>query len=169
MTVNNSLIKPHIHVNPCPAEPWYTLSLQTVHIQISWLLKKPTDLDLHCLPCSMWIYNNNPDQVIWLVKNQKWAWHLTLFSRTRVNTNNDIWAAPCKKHVFGHMRQRRLWWTCASIQSDQDLQCPLTESLCTEGHNTVYQFLIRLYISVGWSGSFLLAFTQRHLFLCWSS
>ena len=34
---------------------------------------------------SMWIYNNNPDQVIWLVKNQKWAWLLNLFSRTRVN------------------------------------------------------------------------------------
>ena len=36
-------------VNPCPAEPGYTLPLQTVQIQISWLLQKPTDLDLHCL------------------------------------------------------------------------------------------------------------------------
>ena len=25
-------------INPCPAEPEYTLPLQTVHIQISWLL-----------------------------------------------------------------------------------------------------------------------------------
>ena len=32
-------------LNPCPAEPRYTLPLQTV--------KKPTDLDLHCLPFSM--------------------------------------------------------------------------------------------------------------------
>ena len=24
--------------NPCPAEPWYSLHLQTVQIQISWLL-----------------------------------------------------------------------------------------------------------------------------------
>ena len=31
-------------VNPYPAEPGYTLPLQTV---------KPTDLDLHCLPFSM--------------------------------------------------------------------------------------------------------------------
>ena len=34
------------------------MPLQTVQIQISWLLKKPTDLDLHCLSClsfSMWI------------------------------------------------------------------------------------------------------------------
>ena len=33
-------------VNPCPAEPRYTLPLQMVLIQISWLLKKPSDLDL---------------------------------------------------------------------------------------------------------------------------
>ena len=32
-------------------------------------LKKPTDLDLHCLPLSMWIYINNLDQVIWLAEN----------------------------------------------------------------------------------------------------
>ena len=40
-------------INPCPAEPGYTLPLQTMWIQISWLLKKPTDLDLHCLSFSM--------------------------------------------------------------------------------------------------------------------
>ena len=31
--------------------------------------EKPTDLDLHCLPLSMWIYINNLDQVIWLAEN----------------------------------------------------------------------------------------------------
>ena len=37
-----------------PAEPVYTLPLQTVYIQNSWLLlQKPTDLDLHCLSLSM--------------------------------------------------------------------------------------------------------------------
>ena len=50
--------------NPCPTEPGYTLPLQTVQIQMSWLLKKPTDLDLHCLQLSMQIYSNNPDQLI---------------------------------------------------------------------------------------------------------
>ena len=40
--------------NPGPAEPRYALPLQTVWIQISWLLQKPTDLDLHCLFFSMW-------------------------------------------------------------------------------------------------------------------
>ena len=39
--------------NPSPAELGYVLPLRTVLIQISWLLKKPTDLDLHCLPLSM--------------------------------------------------------------------------------------------------------------------
>ena len=40
-------------IKPCPAEPGYTLPLQTVKIQVCWLLKKPTDLDLHCLPFSI--------------------------------------------------------------------------------------------------------------------
>ena len=35
-------------INPGRAEPGYALPLQTVYIQISWLLKKPTDLDLYC-------------------------------------------------------------------------------------------------------------------------
>ena len=56
-------------LNPDPAEPGHNLSLQTVEIQISWLLQKPTDLDLHCLPFSMWIYINNLNQVIWLAEN----------------------------------------------------------------------------------------------------
>ena len=33
--------------------------------------KKLTDLDLHCLPFSIWIYINNLDQVIWLAENLK--------------------------------------------------------------------------------------------------
>ena len=33
----------------------------------------------------MWISVKNPDQVIWLAGHQKWAWHLNLFSMTRVN------------------------------------------------------------------------------------
>ena len=48
-------------INSCPAEPGYALSLQTVQTQISWFLKKPTDLDRHCLPVSMWICINNLD------------------------------------------------------------------------------------------------------------
>ena len=50
--------------------------------------QKPTDLDLHCLPSSMQIYNNNLDQVTWLAEKQKWTWHLNLFSRKRVNILN---------------------------------------------------------------------------------
>ena len=38
----------------------------------------------------MWIYSNNPYQVIWLAENWKWAWHLNLFSMTRVNSPTRI-------------------------------------------------------------------------------
>ena len=51
----------------------------------SRLLKKPTDLDLHCLSLNMCISIKNPDQVIWLAGNYKWAWYLNLFSMTGVN------------------------------------------------------------------------------------
>ena len=40
-------------LNPSTAELGYALLLQTVYIQISWLVKKPTDLDLHCLSFNM--------------------------------------------------------------------------------------------------------------------
>ena len=56
-------------INPGPAEPWYTLFLQTVQIQISWLLKKPFDLDLHCLSFSLVNCISNLDQVICLAEN----------------------------------------------------------------------------------------------------
>ena len=46
--------------------------------------QKPTDLDLHCLSLNMWISIENPDQVIWLAGNKKWAWHLNLFSMKMV-------------------------------------------------------------------------------------
>ena len=36
-------------LNPGPAGPEYAPPLQTMQIQISWLLQKPTDLNLHCL------------------------------------------------------------------------------------------------------------------------
>ena len=71
------------YLNPGPAEQRYALPLKTVQIQISWL--QPTDLNLHCLSLSMWIYINILDQVIWLAENWKWACHLNSFSMTRVN------------------------------------------------------------------------------------
>ena len=70
--VHNTKI--HVILNPTPAEPGYALSSQTVYIQVSWLLKKPTDL--HCLPFSIWICINNLAQVNGLAENQKRVWHL---------------------------------------------------------------------------------------------
>ena len=59
-----------------------------------WLMKKPTDLDLHCLSLSMWICINNLEQEIWLAENWKWAWLLNLFSMAKVKCNVFI--------VYGH-------------------------------------------------------------------
>ena len=50
------------------------------------ILKKPADLDLHCLPLSMWLCINNLNQVIWLAENWEWEWPLNLFSMTRVKS-----------------------------------------------------------------------------------
>ena len=90
MSTNNIHVKStrRKHVNPCPADPGYSLSLQTVFIQ-----KKPTDLDLHCLSISIWIRINNMYQVIWLAESYKWAWRLSLFSMTRVKDSalNKQW------------------------------------------------------------------------------
>ena len=103
-------------VNPCPTEPGYTLSLQTVQIQISWLLKKPTDLDLHCLPISMWHCINNLNQVIWLAENYKWVWHFNIFSMTVVKTE------VIYEHQF---RKYAIWCSFRVSLSTQSDQSPL--------------------------------------------
>ena len=46
-----------------------TNMLYKLYYLASSFLKKPIDLDLHCLPLRMQIYNNNLDQVIWLAEN----------------------------------------------------------------------------------------------------
>ena len=45
----------------------------------------------------MWICIKIQNQVIWLAENQKWTWHLNLFSRTRVKINT---VAPDKALFF---------------------------------------------------------------------
>ena len=44
---------------------------------------------------------------------------------------NITWGAPSKNASSGICRQRRPRSACVSAQSDQDLFCPLTESLGT--------------------------------------
>ena len=41
-------------------------------------------------PLSMWLCINNQDQVILLVRNEKWAGHLNLFSKIRVKWQNML-------------------------------------------------------------------------------
>ena len=58
---NNNLL-----INPCPSEPGIAcLCKQCWSRSVGfWLLKKPTDLDLHWLSLSIWICMNNLAQVI---------------------------------------------------------------------------------------------------------
>ena len=63
--VQNLLAKVKLfHVLLNPDMPWYLKQYSS-----SWLLKKPTDLDLHCLSHGMCICINNTGQVIWLAEN----------------------------------------------------------------------------------------------------
>ena len=62
--LGNANSSPLTFIDPSPAELGYSLPLQTVYIQSSWLLKKPTALDLHCLPLSMCICAKNLDQLV---------------------------------------------------------------------------------------------------------
>ena len=59
--------------NPCPADPGYTLSLQTVKIQIIWLLFVIQYVNLY------------PQSALsnLIGYNLKWVWHINLFSMTR--------------------------------------------------------------------------------------
>ena len=84
-----------------------------MQIQISWLLQKPTDLNLHCL--------------------QKQG--TTGLSRTgvksasaRPTTYRQCHAKKCLAFLCEQWRPRSAW---ASMQSDQGLHCLLTESLDT--------------------------------------
>ena len=72
-------------------------------MQISWLLQKPTDLDMHCLPLSMWIYSNNLHQD-WL--KIRCGHGIDLFSRTRVKRLDTL-------HRFSAIfltREATLWF-----------------------------------------------------------
>ena len=99
VSIYTVLIRPSKHscgqcrLNPCPAELGYTLPLQTLDPH-QLAFKKPTDLDLHCLPFSMWIHINNLDQVIWLAEKSKKAWHRNLFSRTKVKVDSVHYVTP---------------------------------------------------------------------------
>ena len=80
--------------------------------------KKPTDLDLYCLPFSLWIHINNLDQVIWLAENLKRVWHLNLFSMTRVkigSKRND----SCKQWIhsqnWNQLKCQVFWDRLASL------------------------------------------------------
>ena len=66
------------HFNPSHAEMTCPVIANSVD---------PDQLASWCgLSLNIWISIKNPDQVIWLAGNWKWAWHFNLFSMTRVNS-----------------------------------------------------------------------------------
>ena len=108
---------------------------QTVSIQISWLLQKPTDLDLHCLqrlgiprfsrarvkPSLILDYN-------WLCHEwltQFWQWQYIF------GWENAYACEPCytKRWLLGVSRQWRPRPACTSVLFGQGLCCTLTGSL----------------------------------------
>ena len=52
------------YLNPCPAEPGYTLPFANSVDPDQLASKKPTDLDLHCLSLSIEIFINTLNQII---------------------------------------------------------------------------------------------------------
>ena len=99
-------------------------------IQISWLLKKPTDLDLHSLPLTVWAYINNLDLVIWLTENLKGTWHLNLFSMTRIK----LFSFLCACTLLSKVMSFSIYCFCA-------LSLSLSLSLC------VYSFILCIQYS----------------------
>ena len=100
-----------VSLNPSPDDLGYVLPLQTVLIS----LKKPTDLDLHCLSLSVWIYIDNQDQKVWLPENQKWAWHLIGFSRTGVK----MLVTTAADNIIIFLEKIRFDISCKSSADDQ--------------------------------------------------
>ena len=74
-----------LQVNPSPAEPRYALPLQTVQIQISWLLQLIWIWTV-CHSVCEFVEKIRIKYSDWL-KIKRWAWFLNLFSMTRVNLN----------------------------------------------------------------------------------
>ena len=72
---------------PCLCKQCRSRSVGFWRSQLIWICS------LHCLLLSVWICINNLDQVIWLADSNRngLAWHLNLFSMTRVHYNCSRW------------------------------------------------------------------------------
>ena len=136
-----------------PAKPGYTLPLQR--------LKRPTDLDLHCLPFSMWIYINNLAQAIWLAENWKWTWHF-------------LYSAWQRLKNIGRVKRKKCIRACARCAEDIILSMLKVSSGPLLSIDSFYSVkwckqrtakaLIRLRICAVWSGPSLSAYARRHVF-----
>ena len=79
----------------------------------------------------MWISIKNPDQVIWLVGNYKWAWHLNLFSMRRakmVQFNDFVLWQAYKLGLFG----KKIIWAFHGWYSHEFWRTDLEDVPCSE-------------------------------------
>ena len=68
----------------------------------------------------------------WAMQNCLWVYADSI-PILRINMVwENMWAGPCKNVSLGICRQRRPRSACTSVQSDQGLHCPQTESLDTK-------------------------------------
>ena len=129
-----------VMINPSPAGPGYALPM-------------PTDLDLHCLSFSIWIYINDLDQVIWLADKTNRVWHHDLFSiglmmsTPKQNCSQNLWDTrvlwSCCINIMWQQRSRS---TCRYLQFDQGLSVLLHNHFVNkEGPDLMHKYL-------GWMG-----------------
>ena len=67
----------------------------------------------------MWIYINNLDQVNWLAENEKWAWHLYLFSMTRVKIPHPFQIVSQSDYLIVDCGYKFMYWMTNSADPDQ--------------------------------------------------
>ena len=115
---------------PCLSKQCRSRSVGFWRSQLIWI----------CTVCHYVNYINNLDQVIWLAENYKWAWHLNLFSMTRVKSRKTaIVHFSLRTHIISaiywqnHWMLLRLHWRRAKVLDQTALIKKYTRHVCIYG------------------------------------
>ena len=102
ISVHSFFFSFHFKFSQTRLNKWVELTLVLLNPDIPCLCKQSTSRSadfwrsqliwICTVSFSMWICINNLDDVIWLADN-KWVWHLNLFSMTYVMTTQASWAS----------------------------------------------------------------------------
>ena len=114
---------------PCLSKQCRSRSAGSWRSQLIWI----------CTVCHLICENlsKNPDQVIWLAGNYKWAWHLNLFSMTRVKyMRYIIWKGTwtLKIPILTEAETIWLFFNHFSLKIKQEILCEL--SVADKSHET---------------------------------